>query len=274
MLFRRRKRANEATVDAQVVFGATHVGKVRSGNEDSYKVLVGKDAPDGVYAIMVVADGMGGHAAGEVASQMAGDAVVRLLTSRSPDATMPAGEYTQLLGQILSKVNREVYQAGQKAEYWGMGTTCTVAVLKGSHLHVAHVGDSRGYILRQGDLAQVTRDHSWVAEQVEAGNLTPNEAENHPYRNVVTRAIGIDKEVQGDTFVEGVAPGDRVLLCSDGLHSVVGDDDIAELLKDGDAEAVCNGLIELANANGGPDNVTVVVAEIGGQDRVPIVQDV
>lgn len=263
MLFSRRERTN----DAPVVFGKTDIGKVRSGNEDSCRVIEGKDAPDRVDAIMVVADGMGGHAAGEVASEMTADGVVRLLTSRPADATMPEGGYSQLLGQVLSEVNREVYRAGQKPEYHGMGTTCTVGVLKGSQLYIAHVGDSRAYLMRDRELVQVTRDHGWVAEQLEAGNLTPEEAEHHPYRNVVTRAVGTAAEVQVDTFFESVAPGHRVLLCSDGLHSVVGDSEIAPVLGDGDVEAVCDGLIDLANANGGPDNITVVVAEIGAAGR-------
>ena len=267
MLFQRRKRTKDATVDAPAVSGKTDVGKVRSGNEDVYRILEGKEAPDGIDAIMVVADGMGGHAAGEVASEMAADGVVRHLTNRPADATKPGGGYSQLLGQILSEVNREVHRAGQKPEYQGMGTTCTVAVLTGDQLHVGHVGDSRGYIMRQGDLRQISKDHGWVAEQVEAGNLTLEQAANHQYRNVVTRAIGTEKEVKVDTLVESVAPGDTVLLCSDGLHSVVGAGDIAEVLKRGDPKAVCNGLVELANANGGPDNITVVVAQIGGQDR-------
>jgi protein phosphatase len=216
---------------------------------------------------MVVADGMGGHAAGEVASEMAADGVVRHLTSRPPEATVPGGEYCHLLGQILSEVNREVHRAGQEPEFQGMGTTCTVAVLKDNHLHIAHVGDSRGYIMRAGRLVQITRDHSWVGEQVEAGNLTLEQAANHPQRNVVTRAIGTDEKVKVDTFVESVVPGDTVLLCSDGLHSVVADVDIEAVLKSGDAKSACDRLTALSNANGGLDNITVTVADIGGPDR-------
>lgn len=145
--------------------GQTDVGKVRSNNEDCFKVLVGKDAPAGIDAIMVVADGMGGHAAGEVASEMAVNGMVRHLTSQPPEVGIAEGDYSDLLGQMLSKVNRGVFLAGKNPERQGMGTTCTVAVLKGNQLHLAHVGDSRGYILEAGRLVQITRDHSWVAEK-------------------------------------------------------------------------------------------------------------
>ncbi len=246
------------------VYGQTDVGKIRSNNEDCFKVLVAKDAPDGIDAIMVVADGMGGHAAGEVASAMTVDSVVRHLTTKSPKAANPDGDYSHPLGQILREVNREVYLAGRNPEHQGMGTTCTAAVVKGSQLHIAHVGDSRGYILGAGKLVQITKDHSWVGEQVEAGNLTLEQAANHPYRNVVTRAIGIDEDVQAYTLVKSVGPGDRVLLCSDGLHSVVGNSDIEAVLRSGDVKSACEGLIALANANGGTDNITVPVADVDG----------
>ena len=268
-----RKRTKQSGVDAPVVFGATHVGKVRPGNEDRCRVLEGKDLPDGIDAIMVVADGMGGHAAGEVASEMTVDGVTRLLISQLPDATIRGKGYPELLGRIIDEVNLEVlHRAEKEPKYKGMGTTCTVGVLKGSELYVGHVGDSRGYILEHRGLVQITKDHSWVAEQVEAGNLTRTEAENHPYRNVVTRAIGIGREVLSDTFVKSVAPGDKVLLCSDGLHSVVGDSEIGEELKSRDAEAACHKLISLANDKGGPDNITVVVAEVGQQDSASTTQ--
>lgn len=249
-----------------VVCGQTDVGKIRTNNEDCFKVLVGKEAPDGIDAFMVVADGMGGHAAGEVASAMTVDGMVRHLTIRALEATWPREDYFHLLGQILTDVNREVHLAGRDPERRGMGTTCTAAVLKDNQLHVAHVGDSRGYILGEGRLLQITRDHSWVAEQVEEGNLTPEQADNHPYRNVVTRAIGIDENVKVDTLVKSVATGDRVMLCSDGLNSVVGNSDIEAALKNGDVKSACEGLIALANANGGPDNITVTVAEIENLD--------
>ncbi|MDP7579255.1 MAG: Stp1/IreP family PP2C-type Ser/Thr phosphatase [SAR202 cluster bacterium] len=244
-----------------VACGQTDVGKTRSNNEDCFKVLVGKEAPKSIDALMVVADGMGGHAAGEVASAMTVDGMVRHLTIRALEATTPGEDYSHLLGQILIEVNREVRLAGRNPERRGMGTTCTAAVLKDNQVHVAHVGDSRGYILRGGRLVQITKDHSWVAQQVEEGNLTPEQADNHPYRNVVTRAIGIDENVKIDTLVKSVATGDRVMLCSDGLNSVVGNSEIEATLKSGDVKSACESLIALANANGGPDNITVTVAE-------------
>ena len=263
---RGNKQTRGGVTSPLAVYGQTDVGKIRSNNEDCFKVLVAKDAPDGIDAIMVVADGMGGHAAGEVASAMTVDSVVRHLTTKSPKAANPDGDYSHLLGQILSEVNREVCLAGRNPEHQGMGTTCTAAVVKGNQLHIAHVGDSRGYILGAGKLVQITKDHSWVGEQVEAGNLTLEQAANHPHRNVVTRAIGIDEDVQAYTLVKSVGPGDRVLLCSDGLHSVVGNSDIEAVLRSGDVKSACEELIALANANGGPDNITVTVADIGESD--------
>ena len=264
-----RKKENLAKESSYhpIVFGATHIGKIRTGNEDSYRVLVGKDAPTEINALMVVADGMGGHASGEVASAMTVDGLTSRLTRHPLESPMTGEDYSHILGQTLNEVNHEVYLAGRNPEHQGMGTTCTAAALKGYQLYIAHVWDSRGYILRSGKLVQITRDHSWVAEQVEADNLTPEEAEVHPYRNVVTRAIGPNQDVQVDTFVKSVSPGDRVLLCSDGLQSVVDDGEIEATLKTGDVESVCEALIALANANGGPDNITVVVADIGGPEQ-------
>ena len=243
------------------VQGKTDVGKMRSNNEDYFEILVGNDAPEFVDAVIVVADGMGGHAAGEVASGMSVKGVMNAIgrfTGREAEGKV----YSGLLGEILVGVNRDVYLEGKKPEFNGMGTTCTAAVIAEGQLHVAHVGDSRCYVSRNGNLTQVTRDHGWVAEQVEAGNLTLEQASVHPYRNVVTRAIGTDEEVLVDTFVEDLSPGDRVLICSDGLHSVVGDEDIEKILNSGPAMFVCDELIQASNARGGPDNITVVIADI------------
>lgn len=260
----RRTKSLSGSLD---VFGKTDLGKVRAGNEDFKEVLIAGDAPNGIDAIMVVADGMGGHAAGEVASEMTVKGVIRHLRSQSSKATTPRKAYPQLLGKILSKVNQEVHQAGQKPEHNGMGTTCTAAVLKDDQLHIAHVGDSRAYILRNGKLHQITKDHSWVEEQVAAGLLKPEQAANHPQRNVITRAIGLDNQVKIDTFTKDIRSGDRVLICSDGLHSVVTDNTIRKVISDDrKAAAICTKLIELANKNGGPDNITVIVAKFKGSD--------
>ena len=135
--------------------------------------------------------------------------MVTLLTSRSQDETISGGGYSQRFVQILGKINRDVYQAGQKPEYQGMGTTCTVALLTEHQLHVAHVGDSRAYLFNDGELTQITKDHGWIAEQVVVGNLSYEQSTNHPYRNAVTRAIGTDKNVRIDTVVENLEFGKR-----------------------------------------------------------------
>lgn len=145
-----------------------------------------------------------------------------------------------------------------------MGTTLTLGLIEGGRLHLAHVGDSRAYLLRHGDLRRLTQDHSWVGEEVRAGRLRPEEAESHPRRNLLTRALGADADVQVDTETFNLREGDLVLLCSDGLHGVVSDGEITTILGDGeDPQRACDRLVRLANERGGPDNVTVVAARIG-----------
>ena len=251
------KHSNEITIK-----GKTDVGKVRSNNEDYFEILVGTDAPEGIDAVIAVADGMGGHAAGEVASGMAVNGMMNSVRKSFPKSNTHGETYAELLGEILVDVNRDIYIEGKKPEFHGMGTTCTAAVIVNSQLHVAHVGDSRCYILRNGNLIQITKDHGWVAEQVEAGNLTAEQASVHPYRNVVTRAIGTDEKVLVDTFVEKLSSGDRILICSDGLHSVVNDAYIEKILNSGSVKSGCDELIHASNSRGGPDNITLVIVFI------------
>ena len=260
--FQRRNRNKTGPLYDVTVFGKTDVGKVRPQNEDCYKIIAGKDAPDGVDAVMIVADGMGGHAAGEIASGIAVDGVIRRLTDGSTHSTKFGQKYLQYLEQVLCDVNEEVHIASKTPKFRGMGTTCTVGVLKGSDLYIVHVGDSRAYLMQSGKLIQVTKDHSWISEQVEAGNISADEAKKHPYRNVVTRSIGTDGYVKVDSLTQNISTGNRILLCSDGLHSVVADSAIGEVLNQGTVEESCNCLVELANVNGGPDNITVLVAHL------------
>jgi serine/threonine protein phosphatase PrpC len=249
----------KATIEA-----ATDTGKVRDHNEDSFLALGGKSSLPGVDALLVVADGMGGHAAGEVASQMTVDGIKRLLASEdleSPD--LEGNAFGMFLGKVLEDVNQEVWQAGQTPEKQGMGTTCTLAAIRGDQLFLAHIGDSRAYLIRDGEMHQVSTDHSWVEEAVAMGTLTREEARVHPNRNVITRAIGLDQQVKVDTSSMPLAKGDLILLCSDGLNSMIPDDEIKRALLDNGPEKVCQALIDSANNAGGHDNTTVVVATIG-----------
>lgn len=245
------------------VYGATDVGRARTSNEDCHAALVGDGCPAGIDALLIVADGLGGHAAGEVASRMAVDGMVRKLEQREDCLmSLEGGALDAALGQMLEEVSGEVYAAGQFSPNRGMGTTCTVAAIRSGQLYLAHIGDSRAYLLREGDLRQLTTDHSWVEEAVVSGILTRDAARSHPDRHVVTRAVGLDPEVVADKGMLSLMDGDLLLLCSDGLNSMVTDAGIAGLSLITVPDQVCATLIDAANESGGYDNVTVVVAAL------------
>lgn len=226
------------------VAAATHVGRVRTSNEDSYLV-------DDQLGIFAVADGMGGHAAGEVASSVALDAIQGSLQSGSTIDT------------AVSLANASVReQAAENPDLAGMGTTLTLLSIVGTPT-IGHVGDSRAYRLRNGTLQLLTDDHSLVAELVRAGRLTPEQAATHPRRSIITRALGADENVTVDLVPVEILEGDRILLCSDGLPTMISDDAIrAALSNPADVPDIAQNLIELANAAGGEDNVTVIVADV------------
>jgi serine/threonine protein phosphatase PrpC len=227
---------------------ATDIGRVREGNEDSYLV----EPP--LYA---VADGMGGHRGGEVASQLALETVEEL-----------ARHGTGTLADQVRGANRAVFEKSQQdTAVTGMGTTLTAAVIEGPAAHLAHVGDSRAYLLRAGSLRQLTEDHTLVNRMVKAGEITRAEAEVHPHRNVVTRALGTEAEVTVDEDDVSLMDGDRMLLCSDGLFAMVAEDQIQAILEaDPDPQKAADRLIRAANRAGGIDNITVVVLEAHDDD--------
>ena len=239
------------------VFGDTDVGRVRSVNQDSVVVRAGDDAPLG-EALIAVADGMGGHAAGEVASQMSLDLLITSLASASaPDE--------RAMRDAFSRANAGVFSAAsQNPEYRGMGTTLVAGLLTGDELIIGNVGDSRMYLYRDGELARVTQDHSWVGEMVAAGALTEEQAANHPRRNILTRALGVASSVEADLGRVALKRGDRLILCSDGLHGMVDDKTIAGVVggKSLDLKKAARELIDLANKAGGTDNITVALARI------------
>jgi serine/threonine protein phosphatase PrpC len=224
----------------------SHVGRIRSSNEDSVHPT---SAGTGEELLAVVADGMGGAAAGEVASATALDAVLAADTD---------------IAERVRSANRAVHAlATARRELAGMGTTVTAVRLSSDGTaRFGHVGDSRAYLLRDGDLRQLTADHTVVAEWMAAGAITSDEAKTHPRRGMLTRSVGVAPEVVVDTFTEHLQPGDRLLLCSDGLNGMVGDDDIAAVLGEGDPEVAVWGLIEAANSAGGHDNVTTLVIDV------------
>ena len=252
----------------------THVGMKRSNNQDAYCVLSGSNAPPGIDALLAVADGMGGHQAGEIASNMAIQGLVgRLSAEDAGHRTWPGpGRDERFMAKVTREINAEVHRAGSQPETRGMGTTLTAAVLAGPRLLLAHVGDSRGYLYREGELHQITRDHSWVDEEISRGALTPDQARDHPRRNILTRALGTEAKVQVDRTVIEVKDGDLLLLCSDGLHSLVRDDEIGTILAREEPQIACEALVERANALGGGDNITVIVArldKVGSGGKTP-----
>lgn len=234
-------------------FGSrTDIGCLRDHNEDSLVVTP---------PLLAVADGMGGHAAGEVASEIA----VRVLSELAPEH--PDGE---ALGRAIEEANRAVIQAAREGRgRQGMGTTMTAAMLEGERLVIAQVGDSRAYLLHQGKLQQLTRDHSLMADMIEAGQLTPEEARTHPQRSVITRALGSDAHLHPDIYEINVETGDRLLICSDGLSGMIFDDQIENTLRRvQDPQRCASQLVNEAIAAGGHDNVTVIVADVTGYAEV------
>ena len=227
----------------------SHLGLIRKGNEDS------------VYAgprILAVADGMGGHAAGEVASAVAIAAIAPL------DEDAPGSDLLDLLRERAVAANEHLRDmvAGD-ASLDGMGTTLTAFLFSGTRLGMVHIGDSRAYLLRDGVLRQITTDHTLVQKLVDEGRISPEEASTHPQRNLVTRALDGREDIEPDLSVREVRAGDRYLLCSDGLTGPVGQlSTLQEALEGDDVQAACDTLVQLALRGGGPDNVTVIVADV------------
>ena len=248
-----------------IVNGATDIGRVRDHNEDSILALGSQQSPPGIDALLVVADGMGGHAAGEVASGMTISYISERFGSGKFSADSVDGlEYA--LRALIQDVNRLVQSAGQDDDKRGMGTTCTLAVIKDKRLYYAHVGDSRAYLFRDAELSQITNDHSWVEEMVRAGAISREAARTHPNRNMVTRAIGLDTDVVVDTGSCALHDGDLIILCSDGLNSMLADENIQSVVETSSHGTVCAALIEAANQAGGHDNISVTAAYFGSGD--------
>ena len=238
-------------------YGATDVGRHREGNEDN--MFSGA-------TVFAVADGMGGHQAGEVASETALRPVAELDGAAYDD---PKAATEALADAIRSANDNVVSQAQSDPNLAGMGTTLTAVMVRDGSMHLAHVGDSRAYLLRQGEqINQLTTDHTLVEQLVQDGRLSRDEIGNHPQRSVITRAIGVERTVDVDTLAPLVLQaGDQVLLCSDGLTGPVSDAEVATILaEESDGDAAVQRLIDAANEAGGPDNITVVLLRVDGDD--------
>lgn len=243
------------------LFGLTDIGLVRKNNQDSYAIRV----LDEELAIAVVCDGMGGAQAGNVASAVAVEVFASALEDACKQGLPPDGERKMtLLKDACKAANNRLFELSRtNREYEGMGTTLVAALILSHEIFVINVGDSRCYLLCDGDLAQITVDHSLVQRLVDLGDITKEEARTHPKKNVITRAVGVDDAVISDVFRVDRGKNSSLLLCSDGLSNVVPDDVImGELMRDDTAEAVAKSLLSLAIEQGAPDNVTVVLARL------------
>ena len=245
--------SNKNTAGKDISFGSrTDIGYVRDHNEDSLIIIP---------PLFAVADGMGGHEAGEIASEI----TVNTLAELAPSHLDAEG-----LTAAVEAANYNVMKAPRQGiGRDGMGTTLTAAMLEGERLLIAQVGDSRAYLLHKGHLQQITRDHSLMADLIEAGQITPEEARVHPNRSVITRAIGSDIHMRPDIYELNVDAGDRILLCSDGLSSMISNNAIESIMRrQSDAQHCADELVTAALENGGADNVTVVVADVPGFSEV------
>lgn len=245
--------SNKNTAGQDISFGSrTDIGYVRDHNEDSLIIIP---------PLFAVADGMGGHEAGEIASEI----TVNTLAELAPSHFDAEG-----LTAAVEAANYNVMKAPRQGiGRDGMGTTLTAAMLEGERLLIAQVGDSRAYLLHKGHLQQITRDHSLMADLIEAGQITPEEARVHPNRSVITRAIGSDIHMRPDIYELNVDAGDRILLCSDGLSSMISNNAIESIMRrQSDAQHCADELVTAALENGGADNVTVVVADVPGFSEV------
>jgi serine/threonine protein phosphatase PrpC len=240
--------------------GGTHVGQVRSNNQDAFLI----EQPKQLY---IVADGMGGHAGGEIASQLCVEEVSNYLNMQESQGVFkslvhPDARINTAMANSVNYASTKIYEkALEDPSLKGMGTTATVCKVIDDTAYVAHVGDSRLYLLRCGLLYQMTHDHSLVSEQVRAGILSKEEAEAHHLRNVITRSVGYQEEEDVDTTSFQVEDGDLILICSDGLHGPVNDNELSEELQKSQLDST-DGLIEKANSRGGEDNITTVVVQI------------
>ena len=274
-IWRRVMRHGHATAPLSVnAVAMSHVGKIRQQNEDYFLIvdLTGSTwtRPAGVEhriptmgALLVVADGMGGAEAGEVASAMAANTIVARLVEwwRDQERRTSAHLRECLLGAMES-ANREIHAyANARAGLKGMGTTATAAALLGDHLYVGHVGDSRAYVVREGRAQRITQDHSLVQHLLDTGELTPEAAASSPHRNVLLRALGPQPEIIADVSQHCMRSGDVLVLCSDGLWSCVAEGELVDIVTtQTKLAAACEQLVALANERGGSDNITVVVA--------------
>ncbi|XXX80977.1 protein phosphatase 2C domain-containing protein [Sorangium sp. So ce134] len=264
--------AGDITVKA---CGITDVGRVRKNNEDTLLIAhltsAAKTAPpahevtfEASYPVLLaVSDGMGGAAAGEVASALVVEALRRAMA-------LARGNWDEATILAVQRANREVWQAAQQPGRKGMGATLTAICVHGTEAHVAEVGDSRAYLIRNGQILQITHDQSFVQALIDAGMIQPEEAEQHPMRSMLLQAMGLDPDVKASVARLDLRRDDRLLLCSDGLSNKLSAQDMLAAIERGPSiEAACERLVALANDRGGEDNITAIVADLHGEGLPP-----
>ena len=240
------------------IWGITDVGVGRKQNQDNYHIeLLAED-----MALGIVCDGMGGAKAGNVASQLAVETFLDTANAQPPEQWR--NEPEALLHFAAEQANGAVhFRASVDADCRGMGTTMVVALAIGNQAYILNIGDSRCYLVRPEGISRVTRDHSVVEDLVARGQITPEQARQHPQKNLITRALGAESQLRADLFRQSVEPGDALLLCSDGLSNVVSDQELLyEVLHGGPAEDCCRRLLDIALSRGAPDNVTAVLLQM------------
>ncbi len=256
-------------------FGLTDVGCRREKNEDSYLINSGQD-------LYVVADGMGGHLGGEFASKLAVITVEEVIGGlmQDPDMTLQSnmevrpGDYKGYLKYSISVASNRIFErSAVDPSLHGMGTTIVVVLFREGKAYVANVGDSRCYLIRGNKIKQITVDHSLVGEQLRAGVITLADVKTHKFKNIITRSVGFQEDVDIDVVAKTTKVGDKFLLCSDGLTNMVTNDDILAIAGEKSPRDACNELVELANKNGGDDNVTCVIAEVAAVDNLPLADE-
>lgn len=250
--------------------GITDIGRKRQRNEDSYLV----NDKIGLY---IVADGMGGHAGGEFASKIAVSTVEEIIRGEDrvksnvpTNSYLDANQQSEVEGQEQERLKDAINRAGnmivrrafEDPELKGMGTTSTVMFISNERAYIAHVGDSRAYCVRDGEIIQITEDHSLVHEQLKSGLITEEEAKTHQLKNIITRSVGVQEEVEVDTVVWKIQVGDSYLLCSDGLSNMMQDEEMQEIITKNDVEQGARELVDLANQRGGEDNITLILLKI------------
>lgn len=236
----------------------TDVGRIRDNNQDSYYI-----SPERDYPLFIIADGMGGHKAGEIASKMAIDIISNNLKDGLTDRIVEDKDIKDKIENSIYEANDKIYKKSMKDEkFSGMGTTVTLAYAINKKIFIGHAGDSRAYLLKDGMLSQITADHSLVEELIKNGSITKEEAKRHPQRNIITRAVGTSNNIKADLVVELQHEDDILLLCTDGLTNMLDDDEIKNsLLINEDIQKACEELVKLANDKGGFDNITVLAVK-------------